>query len=62
MALDRSPQWNKRCRLKVFLVLALAAILFSEQNHFSNFGRESFKKHLYEIILKLGHLPTSRYH
>ena len=27
-------------------------------NHFSNVGRESFKEHFYEIILKLGHWPT----
>ena len=26
-----------------------------EQNHFSNFGRGSFKGHFYETILKLGH-------
>ena len=31
-----------------------------EQNHFSNFGRESFKEHFYEIILKLGCWPMSR--
>ena len=31
-----------------------------EQNHFNNFGRQSFKGHFYEIILKLGHWPTSR--
>ena len=31
-----------------------------EQNHLSNFGRESFKEHFYEIILKLGHWPMSR--
>ena len=31
-----------------------------EQNHFSSFGRGSFKEHFYEIILKLDHWPTSR--
>ena len=31
-----------------------------EQNHFSNFGRESLNDHYYEIILKVGHWPTSR--
>ena len=31
-----------------------------EQNHLSNFGRKSFKEHVYETILKLGHWPTSR--
>ena len=66
MALDCSPElrlamkWNKRCRLKAFLVLALVAILYSAAKPFSNFGRGSFKKHLYEIILKLGHRPMSR--
>ena len=48
--------------IKGILVLALVAILFCsvEQNHFSNFCRGSFKVHFYEIILKLGHWPTSR--
>ena len=27
-----------------------------EQNHFSKFGRESFKKHFYEIIFEIGPL------
>ena len=52
---------DTRRRLKVFLVLALAAILFSGAKPFK-LGRGSFKKHFYEIILKLGYWPTSRYH
>ena len=30
-----------------------------EQNHFIDFGRQSFKEQLYEIILKLGNWPMS---
>ena len=33
-----------------------------EQNHFSNFGRESFTEHFYEIIFKLSYWPKSRCH
>ena len=39
----------------VFLILALAAILFSGAKQFSNFGRGSPKEHICEIILKSGH-------
>ena len=31
-----------------------------DQNHFSNFGRGSYKEHFYESILKLGYWPTRR--
>ena len=33
-----------------------------EWNNFSNFGRESTKKHFYKIILKSDHWPTMRCH
>ena len=33
-----------------FFFLALVAILFSEQNHFSNFNTGSPKKHFYELF------------
>ena len=46
MALDRSPEL--RLAMKV-------------HNQFSDFGRGSFRKHFYDIILKLGSWPTSRY-
>ena len=32
----------------------------AEQNHFSNFGRGSSKKHFCELILKPGHWPRRR--
>ena len=38
---------------KGFLFSALAAVCSVEQNHFSNFGRESPKENFCEIILKL---------
>ena len=44
----------------VFQFFALTAILFSEQNHFSNFSRESSKEHFCEIILKSAHWPGRR--
>ena len=46
---------RRRCCLKVFLILALATILFSGVERFSNFGRGSPKEHYSEIISKSGH-------
>ena len=48
---------HRRCHLKVFLFLALAAILFSGIDPFSNFGKKLLVEHFCEIILKLGILP-----
>ena len=49
-----SVHWpTRRCCLKVFLFLALVAILFSRAKVFSNFGIG--KEHFCEIILKSGH-------
>ena len=45
----------KKMSFKDFLFLALVAILFSEANDFSNFGRGSPKKHFCGIILKSVH-------
>ena len=53
----KSGHWSTmRCHLKVFLCLALVAILFSgaEWSYFSNFGRWSPKEHFCDIILKSG--------
>ena len=47
---------------KGFLSLTLAAILFSERNHFSNFGRGSLKEHFCETILKSVHWSRRRCH
>ena len=44
----------------VFLFFALTAIFSAEQNHFSNFGKGSSKKHFCEIILKSAHWPWRR--
>ena len=42
----KSGHWpRRRCLLKVFLNLALAAIMFSKAEHFSCFGRGSPKEH-----------------
>ena len=50
--------WSKRrCHLKVFLFLALAAILFSGAERFSNFCIGSHKEYFCEIILKSGQWP-----
>ena len=46
--------------LKVFLFLALVAILFSRANHFSNLGKGVLEEHFCEIILQLGPWPRRR--
>ena len=52
----KSGHWSRRrCYLKVFLFLALAAFCSVERNNFSNFDRGSPKGHFCEIILKSGH-------
>ena len=58
----KSVHWSRRrCHLKVFLFLALAAIFYSaERNDFSNFDRGSPKERFCEIILKSGHWPRRR--
>ena len=57
----KSGLWpRRRCNLKFFLFLALAAILFSAANDFSNFGRGLPKEYFCEIILKSGHWPRCR--
>ena len=43
---------RRRSHLKVFLFLALVAILFNEADGLSNFGRQSPKEHSCEIISK----------
>ena len=49
----KSGQWyGRRCRLKVFLFLALVAILFSGAEPLGNFGRGSPKEHSCKIISK----------
>ena len=52
-----SGHWpTRRCCLKVFLFLALVAILFSRAKVFSNLVEDpSPKAHFCEIILKSGH-------
>ena len=56
----KSVHWSRRrCHLKVFLLLALAAILFSGER---NFGRGLPKEHFCEIILKLVHWSRRRSH
>ena len=51
-----SGHWPTRCCLKVFLYLALVAILFSRAKAFSNFGRGPITEGtLCEIILISGH-------
>ena len=55
----KSGHWPARiCCLKVFLFIALAAILFFGSEPFSNFGSGLPKKLFCEIILKSGHWPT----
>ena len=55
----KSVHWSmRRCHLKVFLFLPLAA----ERNDFCNFGRGSPKEQLYEIILKLVDSSRRRCH
>ena len=47
-----SGNWpGRRCRLKVFQFLALAAILFTGAEPLDNFGRASPKEHSSKIIL-----------
>ena len=46
---------KRRCRLKVFLILALTPFCLAEWNHFSNFGKGALEEHFCEIILKSGH-------
>ena len=46
---------KRRCRLKVFLFIALTAILFSRVKQFSNFGKRALEKYFCEIILKSSH-------
>ena len=54
--ISKSVNWlRRRNHLKVFLFLALAAILFKKRNGLSNFGRQSPKEHSYEIISKSVH-------
>ena len=69
MALDRSPELKLAMEVMASVEYEMPIKGFScfssgshfvEQNHFSNFCRESFKEHFYEIVLKLGHWPTSR--
>ena len=62
MALKRSPEVRLAMKVIVLVELEMPIKGFScfssgsvEQNHFSNFGRESFKEHFCEIILKFGH-------
>ena len=50
----KSMHWlRRRSRLKVFLFLALAAILFNGSERFEQFGRGSPKEHSCEIIQNL---------
>ena len=59
----KSGHWSRRrCHLKVFLFLALVAILFSGEEPFLQFGRGSSKKQFCEIILKSVHRSWRRYH
>ena len=68
MALGRSPEyhWNqiisksvhllsRRRRLKLFLFIALAAILFNRAEQFEQFCRQSPKEHSCVIISKSQH-------
>ena len=48
-------KWPRRCCFKVFLLLALVAILFSEWNHLGNFGGGSPKEHSCKMISKSIH-------
>ena len=59
------------CRFKIFLFLALAAILFTSTsplvakiglNHFNYFGKGAQEEHFCEIILKSGHWLRKRCH
>ena len=53
----------RRCHLKTFFYYKLWWPLSSaEQNHFSNFGKGSLKKHFCESILKSGHWSRRRRH
>ena len=45
----------RRCHFKIFLFLALAAILVSGEEPFSNFCKRAQEEHFCETILKLGH-------
>ena len=46
----------RRCRLKIYLFLALAALLFNGAEPFVQFSREQYEKHFCEIILNLDQL------
>ena len=48
-------KWPRRCCFKVFLFLALVAILFSERNHLGNFVGGSPKEHSCKLISKSIH-------
>ena len=58
----KSGHWSRSIyHLKVFLFLALAAILLRATEPLSQFGRQLPKEHFYEIILKSGHWPVRIY-